>query len=204
MNVIIFEGVDNLGKSTLISNIANQYRDTRDILFMHATGPVCKEGEDPKEIQKVTFQQMFAKCNYLANVEHTHSKTKKNIVFMDRSHYGEYVYGQIYRGYSSSEILSMFKDIRYSFYNVVVVHLEASPEFVVSHDDDKSFTSNYDSEKRLETVKREIALFNECFEKVKPKNYIKINVEGDNNNYRNVSELTEEILSKIKELNVEL
>lgn len=199
MNVIIFEGVDNLGKSTLINNIANRYKDTRDIVFMHATGPKNKEGESPAAYQKRAFQQAIGKCNYIANTEHIYDTSKKNIVFMDRSHYGEYVYGQIYRGSTSDEILTMFKNIRYSLYNIIVVHLEASAEFVVSHDDNKSFTSDYDPEKRIKTVQREIDLFNECFEKVKPRYYIKINVEGSDNNYRNIDELTDEILSKIKE-----
>ena len=132
--------------------------------------------------------------------------TNKNIVFFDRSHFGEYVYGPIYRNEDPKEIIKTIKKVHnhHAVFDVVVIHLEASPEFVISHDDNKSFTSDYDEETRLATVKREIDSFNECFKEVNPSNYIKINVEDDNNNYRNIDKIVHEIISKVKELNVEL
>jgi len=205
MVLLVFEGVDNLGKSTIINKLAEKYKNDRDIVFMHATGPVCKDGEDPNLVQDQTFNQMYAKCNYISNLETIYPRTRKNIVFMDRSECGEYVYGQIYRQRNSDDIILSNKYLRINPAIIkVIIHLEASPNFVVSHDDNKSFTSNYDSEKRLNTVIKEIDLFNEYFTKTKPTNYIKINVEGTENNYRNIDELCDEILSKLKEINVEL
>ena len=124
----------------------------------------------------------------------------------DRSHFGEYVYGPIYRNEDPKEIIKTIKKVHnhHAVFDVVVIHLEASPEFVISHDDNKSFTSDYDEETRLATVKREIDSFNECFKEVNPSNYIKINVEDDNNNYRNIDKIVHEIISKVNELNVEL
>ena len=205
MTIVIFEGADNLGKSTIINSIAQRYVNDRDILFMHASAPVLKPGEDPKEVQERTFRQMFAKCNYMSNLEHTLETSRKNIVFMDRSQYGEYVYGQLYRNQNPDDILKMFSNIRvYSSINIIVVHLEASADFVISHDDHKSFTSDYDAEKRKASVQKELDLFNECFEKANPANYIKVNVEGEQNNYRNLDDICDEILNRIKELNIEL
>ena len=206
MIVLIFEGADNLGKSTIISKLTDKYKGVLDITLMHATSPKCKDGEDPFEIQKRTFSQAVAKCSTLAMQEHVLTYTNKNLVFMDRSHIGEYVYGQIYRNGDPDKIMEMIKDVhnKHLYFTSVVVHLEASPEFVIKHDDNNSFTSSYDSEKRLNTVKREIDLFNECFEKLHPFNYMKINVEGEDYNYRNIDDICEEILSKIKEMNIEL
>ena len=206
MVVLIFEGADNLGKSTIIEKLANQYKNIVDVLLMHASSPKCKEGEDPNEVQKNVFSQAVIKCSTLAMQEHVLHYAKKNLVFMDRSHIGEYVYGQIYRNGDPEQIMKMIKEVHNKnlYFTPVVVHLEASPEFVISHDDNKSFTSGYSPEKRLETVTREIDLFNEAMEKLNPSKYMKINVEGHENNYRNIDDICNEILSKLKEMNVEI
>ena len=199
MVLIIFEGVDNLGKSTIISKLTEMYKADNDIMYMHFKNPP-KGTQNPLAYQELTFQEGLSKCSYLSNAEHVLHNTNKNIVFFDRSHFGEYVYGPIYRNENPDDIIKTIKKVHnhHAMFDVVVIHLEASPEFVVSHDDNKSFTSDYDEDKRLETVKREIAAFEECFERTKPANYIKINVEGQNNNYRNIDDIIEEIVSKIK------
>ena len=38
-------------------------------------------------------------------------------------------------------------------------------------------------------IAEEIDSFNKCFKEVNPSNYIKINVEDDNNNYRNIDKI---------------
>lgn len=206
MVVLIFEGVDNLGKSTIISKLTDRYKGLYDVVLMHASAPQCREGEDPFEIQKRRFSQAFAKCSSLAMQEFVLVYNNKNLVFMDRSHIGEYVYGQIYRNGDPEKIMEMIKDIhnKHLYFTSVVVHLEASPEFVIKHDDNNSFTSGYDSEKRLKTVKKEIDLFNECFEKLHPLNYMKINVETVDGNYRDIDNICDEIISNLKEMNIEL
>lgn len=205
MVLIIFEGVDNLGKSTIINKLTEMYKQERDIMYMHFKNPP-KDIENPLAYQEQTFSQAMAKCSYLSNTEHILQNTNKNIVFFDRSHFGEYVYGPIYRNENPEDIIKTLKKVHntHSLFNIIIVHLEASPEFVISHDDNKSFTSDYNEEERLATVKREIASFNECFDKIQPANYIKINVEGSNNNYRNIDDIISEIISKAKEFNIEL
>lgn len=206
MVVLIFEGVDNLGKTTIINRLTDTYKNAVDVLLIHATAPKCKEGEDPNKIQKVTFKQNVVKCSTLAMQEHVLTYCNKNLVFMDRSHIGEYVYGQIYRNGNPDEIMDMIKEVHNSnlYFTPVVIHLVASPEFVVSHDDNKSFTSGYEPEKRLQTVKREIELFEEAMTKLNPQYYMKINVETVDGNYRNIDNICDEIISKLKEMNIEL
>lgn len=205
MILIIFEGVDNLGKSTIISKLTEMYKADNDIMYMHFKNPP-KGIENPLAYQELSFTQAMSKCSYISNTETMLKNTNKNIVFFDRSHFGEYVYGPIYRNEEPEEIIKTIKRVHnhHALFDVVVIHLEASPEFVISHDDNKSFTSGYDEETRLATVKREIDSFNECFKEVNPSNYIKINVEDDNNNYRNIDNIVQEIISKVKELNIEL
>ena len=197
MIVLIFEGADNLGKSRIISELTDRYKSVLDIMLIHATSPKCKEGEDPFEVQKSTFAQNVVKCSNLAMEEHVLKRTNKNLVFMDRSHIGEYVYGQI---------MDMIKEVhnRNLYFTPVVVHLTASPEFVVARDDNKSFTSGYEPEKRLKAVTREMELFEEAMERLNPPHYMKINVETVDGNYRNIDNICDEIISKLKEMNIEL
>ena len=206
MVTLIFEGADNLGKSTIINKLADKYKNIADIFLMHATGPKCEEGEDPNEVQRETFKQAVVKCSTMAMQEYVLKRCNKTIAFMDRSHIGEYVYGQIYRNGDPDKIFEMIRDIHNKnlYFTPVVIHLDASPEFVISHDDDKSFTSKYDPEKRLKTVTREVKLFNEIMDRLHPRYYMKINVETVDGNYRNIDDICNEILSKLKEMNVEL
>lgn len=206
MVVLIFEGADNLGKSTIIQKFVENYRNAADIMLMHASAPKCKDGENPSEVQKETFKQAVIKCSTVAIQDITLKRSNPTIVFMDRSHIGEYVYGQIYRNEDPDKIFEMIYEVHHKnlYFNPVVIHLEASPEFVIAHDDNKSFTSGYEPQKRLETVTREIGLFNEIMERLKPSKYMKLNVEAADGNYRNIDDIYNEILSKLKEMNVEL
>ena len=206
MVVLIFEGADNLGKSTIIQKLVDKYKNVADIMLMHASAPKCKEGENPDEVQKETFKQAVIKCSTIAIQDVALKRSNSTIVFMDRSHIGEYVYGQIYRNGDPDKIFDMIYEVHNKnlYFNPVVVHLEASPEFVIAHDDNKSFTSGYEPEKRMQTVTREIELFNEIIERLKPNKYMKINVEAADNNYRNIDDICNEILSKLKEMNIEL
>jgi hypothetical protein len=87
----------------------------------------------------------------------------------------------------------------------VVIQLTASPEFVVSHDDGLSFTSDMEKTERLEKVSREIELFNECFDKMSGSRYkMTVNVEGDNLNYRNIEEIYSEIMNKLGSMGITL
>ena len=206
MVILIFEGADNLGKSTIISKLTDKFKNIVDVTLMHATGPKCKEGEDPSTMQRLVFSEMISKCGSIEIQEHILQHINKNLVFMDRSHIGEYVYGQLYRNGNPDDILQMVKELHNGrmYFNPVVVHLTASPEFVLSHDDSKSLSSKEDTDKRYELVKKEVELFDEVMTKLNPANYIKINVEGLDGNYRNIDDICNEILSKLKEMNVEI
>ena len=70
--------------------------------------------------------------------------------------------------------------------------------------------ANYDSEEKtkirdLAKVTHEIELFDECFEKMQGgKHIIKVNVEGDNLNYRNIEDIYNEIISKLNKMGITL
>lgn len=197
MITIIFEGADNLGKSTIINKIVNSFKETNDITLIHCTGPHPAEGEDPFEYQKNSFREKVIKINTIGGTEQVLKTSSKNIVILDRAWYGEYVYGQIYRNAEPEKIIDMIKLCNQMLYSpCVVIHLTASPEFVLAHDDNKSISSTLDN--RLEKISTEISLFKECFEKINYENFIEVNVEGEDMNYRNIEDIYNEIFNKIK------
>ena len=207
MVTLIFEGPDNLGKSTIINKIVSNFKDTRDICMMHSRGPQNLDGEDPFIHQTNVFRDKATKLLMMSSSE-LHLKTcPKNIAILDRAWYGEYVYGQIYRNADPTRVLNMINtcNLMLGATVFVVIQLTASPEFIVSHDDGLSFTSDLQKEERLAKVAHEIELFDECFEKMQGgKHIIKVNVEGDNLNYRNIEDIYNEIISKLNKMGITL
>ena len=107
MVVLTFEGPDNLGKSTIINKIVSNFKDTKDICMIHSTGPQTADGEDPFVYQTNIFRERVLKLLVINSSEAQCRLSPKNIVIMDRSWYGEYVYGQIYRNGDKKKIIEM-------------------------------------------------------------------------------------------------
>jgi len=81
--VILIEGLDNVGKSTQIKKILENFpKNFKKKNVIHFTSP--KDGRTETQIK--TFVDIFYKVN----------DSKENFIF-DRSHLGEKVYGPIYR-----------------------------------------------------------------------------------------------------------
>lgn len=195
MVTLHFEGADNIGKSTIINKLVNYFKDTKDITLMHCKGPRPSEGEDPFVYQSRSFKEKAMKINSILSVENAFSTSEKNIVILDRSWYGEYVYGQIYRNANPERITEMIKrceDILYC--PNIVIYLKASSKFILNNDDNKSLSSTYDKHERLSKIENELKLFSECFEKVSPANFLEINVEDDNGNFRKIEDIFNEII----------
>ncbi len=197
MITLIFEGADNLGKSTIINKIVNSFKDSKDITLIHCTGPHPSEGEDPFTYQERTFKEKVIKLNTLLGTETALETSSKNIAILDRSWYGEYVYGQIYRNGDPEKIIEMINLCNMMMYSpCVVIYLTASPSFILEHDDNKSLSSNLDD--KLDKISTELKMFKECFDKVNYENFIEVNVEGDDMKYRNIDSIYKEIYNKIK------
>lgn len=76
MVTLIFEGVDNLGKGTIINKLISEYKDTRDITLMHSTGPHPNEGEDLFSFQEKSFLAKADKVAKIAELE----RDRKSVV----------------------------------------------------------------------------------------------------------------------------
>lgn len=214
MAVIIFEGPDNLGKSTIINSLVNDYKDVKDICMMHSTGPRYNNGEDPFEYQKKVFFDKVKKIAAFDRASRKSSFGSDDLVLMDRSWIGEYVYGQIYRNGDSKKILDMINtcNIMLMANNIkcVFIQLNASPEFIIEHDDSKSFTSLYDNDKRLMFAKREIDLFTEVFnsmwvdDKLMVKAVVTTQSNANERSYKPVATINSEIKEYLNQAGIEL
>jgi hypothetical protein len=178
MKVVIIEGIDNTGKTTVIHELMNRYDR---VYYMHATKP---DETDPVKCaieQKKYFHTMVED---IRRVEQ--SNLNVDLVILDRSWIGEYVYGCLYRGNGDdfvksmiSNCYSLLRNAGTGFFplNFSTILYTASPEFCASNDDGESI-----SEGNVDAIKKEVDRFEEIMESdcVIGKKGI-INVENDGN-----------------------
>jgi len=116
-SVFIIEGLDRLGKGTLINNIINRLGYYQVI---HMSKPVetarhrmsaktFRQGEEqvsPLQMyQRDCFATMFATIRAAMSDSHRGAK-----IIYDRGHLGECVYAPLYRGYSGEYVFSIERD----------------------------------------------------------------------------------------------
>lgn len=181
---IIVEGVDNVGKTTLINKIVEKYNSTQDIVLMHATGPKDKYlSEGPAlQYQIQNFEDIRKKIIVLSSLNFS----KPLLVIQDRSEIGEYVYGVKYRRENQADILKFLgsrknHDNQYEYCDTcktLVIFLKPdTPEFAANNDDNLSFTSSLNN--KADEIKKEIKSFEECIQYLDPVHYLPITVSKD-------------------------
>jgi hypothetical protein len=125
----------------------------------------------------VSFNQEFANTSTILNqglLESTRD-LRPNLVVWNRSHIGEFVYGNLYR---NTDPESWVIDLEYTFHyherdDIYLLLLTTSPEFSASKDDGKSFASTATS--RMV----EIDNFRHAFKKSTIKKKLELCVEKD-------------------------
>ena len=179
MKLIICEGGDRLGKSSLIKGICKHY-NYDNVNIRHFGKP--PSGMSPSET--LNFQM---KCfNNEANLLHETRKIFRNkdcnyfdnIIIWNRSHLGEYVYSQMFRNGNRDELIDrlLFWEKYYLCYNysedieIFLITLTASPEFFYSKEDGESFSQS------LEEKTKELQLFKEIHNLSTIKNKLLINI----------------------------
>lgn len=125
----IFEGIDNIGKTTLIEKFSKNFQNPLIIKF--SSPPKDIPLVDRNLYQLNYFEQQFQNVNK----DSTH-----DAIIWDRSHIGESVYGPMFRNYNpKSDLLkleSAFHDIIKN--DTFLFLLKASPTFSLNHEDGKT------------------------------------------------------------------
>jgi len=158
MKLIILEGGDQLGKSTLIEGICKH--------FCYDNVTIRHFGKPPKDIKNILNfqfnafmreQDLFFHIAYHDNQKYNYYP---NILIWNRGHLGEYVYGQMFRKAHPEELKLRLIGFEKYFvsYNVYLITLTADPNFFFSKEDGNSFSND------LITKTKELELFKEAHE----------------------------------------
>jgi thymidylate kinase len=153
MKLIIIEGTDNTGKDTLISKIIERYSI---VTIIHCGKPYSKKYSSIE--QDVLFN---AYCDAIINNEFSSS----NIIIMNRSHIGEYVYGTLYRNRSKKEVMNMIYDINNKFNSkkdLEVYYIQmicGSAKLLKDNEDGQSLSCG-----KADKILRESELFKEAYD----------------------------------------
>ena len=197
MKLLIFEGGDRLGKSTLIKSLFN-YFENQNIMIRHFGKPPKKD-LTPEEVIHFQFE-CFEQEAHLHNLLDDKNKRKYNyyddILIWNRSHLGEYVYGPMFRK-ENSEVIKILLVLYEKFKlkcltnkDIYLITLTASPKFFLSKEDGNSFSKN------LKEKSKELELFKEVHKLSLIKNKLLLKVDK-NGQFRDKKEIFNEVLTFI-------
>lgn len=187
--LIIFEGMDNTGKSTIINRLCNileqqDYRVT--VIHMNKPPENIKTNEDRNTFQHEEYLRLLDKLLSI--------KTNYDYIILDRSWISEYVYAPIYRYRNVDEIVkdNIYIESKlitaYKFDNINIVYLYAnSLKFLMNNEDNKSLAyimsdgSNY---KINSYMKQEQDRFDDAIQNITLLNYLPVVIDNNNDNFR--------------------
>lgn len=176
MKLIIIEGTDRTGKSTLINELC-EYYNYDNVTIRHFGKPIKTSSKD--NTIKYQLSKFYNEVNLLKFLNDEKNPYFENIVIWNRSHIGEYVYGQKFRSYTHEESNNIINNINTYLYNninvedIKLIYLYGDSEFLLKNEDGESFSKN--SEDKL----HEMNLFDDIINKSSINNIIKVKVNDD-------------------------
>jgi len=195
MKHIIIEGGDRLGKDTLLKNLCNHF-DYNNLTIRHFDKP--PKGMSPKETLDFQFEVFYKEMLLVdfvrENMDGDDWGYHPNTIIWNRSHLGEYVYSQMFRGITKRDVKEKLKKFEESTLgsNIYLITLTAAPKFFLAQEDGLSFSQN------LEQKTRELELFREAhnLSLIQNKRLIQVNIGKE---YRGKQHIFDEVLEFIKE-----
>lgn len=151
MKVIIIEGTDNTGKDTIIKKLKNIAE--QNIVF-HCEKPTVTKTPDEQAIeQEKTFAELLGKTVYgyqfICNCEENFCPDGgEYFLIHNRSWYGEYVYGCMYRDNAPEQVVEMIHNIEAVINKIIseedicyITLLSNNADFLVRNDDGLSISA---------------------------------------------------------------
>lgn len=173
----IIEGIDRIGKSTLIKNLEHKLGYHQKI---HCPKPELLDCYNENLNNPL---EAYQRERYNAFFEFMHNDS---CIIFDRGHLSEVVYSPIYRGYSANHLFDMEKENNLDFKNDLFLILLICSDTSFLVDDGKSLDfSKKDVEQK--SFKQAFALSN-------IKNKLIIDVCNGNKNFRNSDEILNQVL----------
>jgi len=168
--LIIFEGPDNVGKTTQIELLRNYFAQKGKSFII--TKSSNYKNVSPEKHKQLCIKEYKTIFNLGKTID----------IIADRLHGGEYVYGSIYRGYDGNYVFN------FENHKSFLIVLIDNPENLIKRDDGLSFSTEYDKKKL------EIEKFKEFYEKSFIENKILINIE--NKNIKEIFELIKNFIER--------
>jgi len=195
MKHIIIEGGDRLGKDTLLKRLCDHF-NYNNVTIRHFDKP--PKGLTPKETLEFQFEVFYKEMLFATyideNIDSDDRGYHDNVLIWNRSHLGEYVYSQMFRGINKRDISTKLRTFeeRNDLGNVHLITLTASPKFFLDQEDGESFSQN------IEDKSRELQLFKEAhaLSLIPHKRLIKVN---QGNSYRGKDIIFNEVLDLLDE-----
>lgn len=214
MKLIIIEGVDRLGKSTIIEGICKEL-NFDNVLVRHFGKP--PKGMTPQEVLDFQFKCFDNEANLIHEMRRMFHYSKyhyyDDTIIWNRSHLGEFVYSQMFRSGNPKELkdkLLFWERFHLNYKNepdfqIYLITLTADPQFALRNEDGHSFSQT------IEQKVKEIELFNEVheFSTIEKKLIVKVDQLDtwysddedkviSNNRFRSKQEILTEVLNFIK------
>lgn len=145
----IVEGCDNSGKDTVIKELIKQCDFPPHVI--HCSGINGSTVEESLSLSIKYYIDMFEICNYCEN--------RGIDIILNRSHIGDYVYGQIYRDYTEAQANYVF-NIECDYLETKGIYVTANTRTLLNRDDGLSQSKNNAAQ-----IERELRLFKEAIDK---------------------------------------
>ena len=197
MKHIIIEGGDRLGKNTILESLCAHYKYNNITIRHFDKPPTNLTIKETLEFQFEVFYKEMLFANHISeSIDGDKWGYHDNILIWNRSHLGEYVYSQLFRGIKKSDVIEMIKtfESRNRETDQYLITLTASPRFFLAQEDGESFSQN------IEDKSKELRLFKEAhsISLIPNKKLITVN-EGDS--YRDKDIIFNEVLEFINKKN---
>lgn len=127
--IIIIEGLDRCGKSTLVEHLRKQYFTSPNILVHHSSSPPKVDNPNLWELKH--YSSLIQTGQFLVD------KYAYTIIF-DRFHLGAAVYGERYRGADPSDVYDLDKLYLSNYDKAVLILLTGDPKEIAARDDGDS------------------------------------------------------------------
>jgi thymidylate kinase len=181
--LIIAEGLDRCGKTTLINNLRKNYFKNPNIVTIHSSSPPAVEDKNAWEIDH--YDSLFKDFSLLTRIGYD--------VIFDRFHLGAIVYGEKYRGADGSKIYELDKKYLAGFKKAALILLTDNVEEIMKRDDGESIEKDVTE---FESTKR---AFEKAFDNSSCLNKLNINITengGFQNTYGSVTNFLDEVREK--------
>lgn len=196
--LLIFEGMDNTGKSTTISRLKKYLERIKyTVCVMHMNKPPEVSEETGLELT-LAEKNEFQKKEYIDMMENLISiKNQYDYIILDRSWISEYVYGPMYRNRDANDIIdeNLFMETmllrEFKKDKVFLVYLYPTTiEFVKKNEDEKSLAFVKSQNNRINYnnynsyLQAEYKSFNEAVNSLTLLPVLPIVVNVDTDNFR--------------------